>query len=468
MLRSPRSRSRYWGIDYRLNHPSDASTGEQPDARLPAEWARHQWPYGLSWLTDTDERGRFLNGFARNPQHSILIGAKDTGKSLTFALLSLWWMTHQPLPRLRNVGLIAGSEEQAKITYRHLRNLSLSARDSEKWLAKPPKEIEIHLRNGARCWVYASSYYSAHGEHPGLVIADEGVLASRSQEGEVLKGALASVATGGYKILGSAPYHYDSVFMPTWDHAEERGYRRHGPWRKHPWEELAFPYLTPVNRRPWLTLPEQIQAATEALKDPNENYRVFWVGELSYGVGNLFPAGRVDEILGDYPLEPVSGARKALGVDTGFGSSRFALLGVEERDSMLHVLVAEEYERPDFNEMAGAVAQLYHDDHYDAVLVDASNPEFIRTLEKWRCDVVPVVFARRLPSLIGYLLACVDPQRLRIHRVFQSLLHQLRNAQWNASGRGLEKGGSLTLDSVDALMCALQYWAAPEPTPASV
>ena len=43
--------------------------------------------------------------------------------------------------------------------------------------------------------------------------------------------------------------------------------------------------------------------------------------------------------------------QKSVGLDPGFGSSAFGVCITELRDGLVHVLHAQEYPRPDFNEM---------------------------------------------------------------------------------------------------------------------
>mgnify|MGYP001600940587 CR=1 FL=1 len=429
-------------------------------------FARSEWT-GFEWLTPEDDRGRFLLDFINSVEDAIVMGGKETAKSLTFALLAIWWMLSKPAP-IRDVGIIAGSEPQAKVTYTHLRKLLLSAAHSQVFLAEEPLNIRCNLRNGAESWVYAASFYSAHGKHPGLMIGDEAVLASQSQDGEVLKGALASVTTGGRRVMGSAPYFEDAIFMQTWRKAEEYGYRRYGPWRKHPWQELQEPYVTPISRRPWLTIDEQINEALRALKDPNSNYRCFWMGELEAGVGDIFPAVKIDLISEvRYSLEPIVGCRKALGVDTGFRSSKFAVVGVEERDGLLYVILGEEYERPSFNEMARAVAKLFFDDHYETVYVDASDPAFIDQLRHYGVSVEEVVFTH-MNRMIGSTRFYIEQEKLKVDKGFPDLIWQLKNARYAKSGLKIDKTGVSQYDSVDALFCALEYWAKPSSEPVVV
>ena len=431
--------------------------------RDPIKFAKNEWP-GFDWLSPEEDRGHFMQTLAKEPKDSLVIGAKETAKSLTFSLMAIYFMLNT---RYKTHGIIAGSEDQAKVTYAHLRRLLLSGKHTRSMLNGEPRAVEASLVNGAKVWIYAASYYRAHGRHPDVLWADEAVLGSSAAKGEVLKGALESVTSGGFRVMGSAPYYYDSVFMPTWKEAEERGWQRFGPWRKHPWEELKEPFETPVNRRPWLDLEVQVNEAKRAMQNPLSNYRVFWLGELQAGVGDVFKPEQVDAILAEYDYHPISGCKKSLGVDTGFGSSQFGIVGLEQRDDTIYVTIAEQYERPNFNEMARAIAQAVLDDGYESCYVDASNPSFIEALKRLGVQVTPVVWARELPTMISSTQMAIEIKQIRIHRGFPDLIFQLKNARWAPNGRKILKTAENSFDLGDAFMAALTRWREREPAPAA-
>jgi hypothetical protein len=77
---------------------------------------------------------------------------------------------------------------------------------------------------------------------------------------------------------------------------------------------------------------------------------------------------------------------KAMGLDPGFGSSPFGVCITELIDGKVNVLHAEEYARPDFNEMLRITVNLMHKyginfENRCHVFVDGANPEFIRALK---------------------------------------------------------------------------------------
>jgi len=78
-------------------------------------------------------------------------------------------------------------------------------------------------------------------------------------------------------------------------------------------------------------------------------------------------------------------AQKSMGIDPGFGSSAFGVVVTQFVDDQIQIMHAEEYQRPDFNQMLSIVL----DDLYIRkfkkkiynIFIDASNPSFIRALK---------------------------------------------------------------------------------------
>jgi hypothetical protein len=78
--------------------------------------------------------------------------------------------------------------------------------------------------------------------------------------------------------------------------------------------------------------------------------------------------------------------QKSVGLDPGFDSSNFGVCITELVDGLVNVIHAEEYQRPDFNQMINTTVRLL--DEYDIrfdnrcrIFVDGANPSFIRALK---------------------------------------------------------------------------------------
>jgi hypothetical protein len=70
-----------------------------------------------------------------------------------------------------------------------------------------------------------------------------------------------------------------------------------------------------------------------------------------------------------------------MGIDPAYGSSAFGIVVTEWADRIVQIVHAEEYHRPDYNEMLSIVYGLMTKYNIDKVYVDGANPSFIKSLK---------------------------------------------------------------------------------------
>ena len=112
-------------------------------------------------------------------------------------------------------------------------------------------------------------------------------------------------------------------------------------------------------------------------------------------IGNTFHMKDIERAIkiGTYdPNRVVVYAEKVLGLDPGWGSSAFGLVLLQVADRQIQVLLADEFERPRYEDMISKVMDIIRglnrhnlDQEYLGsckVYVDAANPEFISTLKR--------------------------------------------------------------------------------------
>jgi hypothetical protein len=113
-------------------------------------------------------------------------------------------------------------------------------------------------------------------------------------------------------------------------------------------------------------------------------------------IGNVFHVKDIEAAIEKGKHLPDSGksyTQKSVGLDPGFGSSNFGVCITELVDGQINVVHAEEYQRPDFNEMINTTMRLLDQynitfDNSCRVYIDGANPSFIRAL-KDTCDEDP-------------------------------------------------------------------------------
>lgn len=76
-------------------------------------------------------------------------------------------------------------------------------------------------------------------------------------------------------------------------------------------------------------------------------------------------------------------AKKTIGVDAGFGSSKFAIVVTQFVDGKIQVIFAEEYDRPNFQAMINRIWEIKQKCGYVSnIYVDAANPEIWESLKR--------------------------------------------------------------------------------------
>jgi hypothetical protein len=151
----------------------------------------------------------------------------------------------------------------------------------------------------------------------------------------------------------------------------------------------------------------------------------------------------------------------SMGIDPAYGSSAFGILVTQWADDHIQILHAEEYHRPDYNEMLSTVYGLMSKYQVDKVYIDGANPSFIKSLklqigedadydkviaryrsqglgdkDSWSKDmrIIPVNFNKEHKAMLGHakmILEETEPRRIAINPVFDKLITSLRTAVYS-------------------------------------
>jgi hypothetical protein len=188
-------------------------------------------------------------------------------------------------------------------------------------------------------------------------------------------------------------------------------------------------------------------------------------------------------------------SQKSMGCDPGFGSSAFGIVVTEYVDQCINVIYADEFPRPDFNQMIETTAELVDRfgmsyESNSRIYVDAANPSFIRALKErlddnpayerqidhlrsnWGKEVtynlqlvqagmfiVPVPFAKEHKHMLAHVkkLMEYDNGSIAIHPRFDKLITSLRTAVEDGTG-SLDKEATSYDDTFDSFRLALQFF----------
>jgi hypothetical protein len=175
---------------------------------------------------------------------------------------------------------------------------------------------------------------------------------------------------------------------------------------------------------------------------------------------------------------------RSMGIDPAWGSSAFGIVVTQWIDNHIQILHAEEYHRPDYNEMLSTVYSLMSKYQVDKLYIDGANPSFIRSLKlqigeeadydkviarhrseklgsNWSQDmrIVPVNFNSEHKAMLGHckMLLEHDGGRIAINPDrFDKLITALRTAVDNDGA--LDKEATSYNDIFDAFRLALKFY----------
>jgi Terminase RNaseH-like domain len=173
-----------------------------------------------------------------------------------------------------------------------------------------------------------------------------------------------------------------------------------------------------------------------------------------------------------------------MGIDPAYGSSAFGIVVTQWEDNHIQILHAEEYHRPDYNEMLSTVYGLMRKYNVDKVYIDGANPSFIRSsklqigedadydkvIARYKSEkksgnssenmrIVPVNFNSEDKAMLGHckMLMEHDGGRIAINPdKFDKLITALRTAVDNDGV--LDKEATSYNDIFDAFRLALKFY----------
>jgi hypothetical protein len=175
---------------------------------------------------------------------------------------------------------------------------------------------------------------------------------------------------------------------------------------------------------------------------------------------------------------------RSMGIDPAWGSSAFGIVVTQWEDNHIQILHAEEYHRPDYNEMLSTVYGLMSKYQVDKVYIDGANPSFIKSLKlqigedadydkviaRYRAEglgdswgehmrIVPVNFSKEHKAMLGHckMILEQDPGKIAINPdKFDKLITALRTAVDNDGT--LDKEATSYNDIFDAFRLALRFY----------
>lgn len=181
-------------------------------------------------------------------------------------------------------------------------------------------------------------------------------------------------------------------------------------------------------------------------------------GQYGIGVGNIFPLQLLNECVGEYDLS-LHGGSKVLAVDPAYGSSKFALVGIEEDEDLMastdifYVKEALQFDRPSPSHMLEIIKLKAQE--YGQVIVDDAHPGLITDLSNSGISTEGISFRKNLSEMTINASQLVKKKKVRIHPAFNDLIKQIKSVEFNEKGHPDKK--KMSFDLGDAFLMGLHY-----------
>lgn len=176
-------------------------------------------------------------------------------------------------------------------------------------------------------------------------------------------------------------------------------------------------------------------------------------------------------------------APKSMGIDPGFGSSKFGIVITQMWNGRVEVIYSQEFGESAPTRMLQQAWELAFRYGVNKIYIDSSNPGYIRDIKRMFAEredyevdmkrarrygippdrlmkVVPKSFATHGREMLADMQAFFERGLIAVHPDFEMLLRQCRSAL-EINGQIDKSKGSF--DSLDALRLSLQYFSLEEP-----
>jgi hypothetical protein len=208
-------------------------------------------------------------------------------------------------------------------------------------------------------------------------------------------------------------------------------------------------------------------------------------------IGNVFSSQSIENCqkIEYNPDLIIPECKVSIGIDAGFGSSNFGIVGTRWVNERIELIIAEDYNRPGFNDMINRVWEIKQkhkvDDNNLTIYVDAANPEIWSSLKRMMLNephseqyvfeklayykknninpanymkVIPIPFSTNGAKMLQHTKSLLEDKDnlVAIDKRFDKLLTALRTAV--ANEYKLDKEATNYHDILDAFRLSLQLY----------
>jgi hypothetical protein len=334
------------------------------------------------------------------------------------------------------------------------------------------KETVLEL-NGCTIEAYPSNHLDAYRalDNPKFILLDEADFFRRTEQDDVRHVSERYIGKSDpYIVMVSTPNAPNGLFQKIEQETEEICiYKR-----------VFLDYTYGLDK---IYTKEEIDKAKQSPSFERE-YNLKYLGRI----GNVFHTTDIDAAIkkgNEYNnLQANKMCPHSMGIDPGWGSSPFGIVITQWTDNQIHVLYAEEFERPDYYEMLSRIWSLMSEFELSRknskLYVDGANPSVIKSLklqlgedpdydkviaryksQKWdwtkSMTVIPVNFSTEHKAMLGHTKMLFEEGYISINSKHDKLITSLRTAVENEGV--LDKEVTSYDDILDAFRLALKFYS---------
>jgi hypothetical protein len=416
------------------------------------------------------------NGFSNhnyNFKHKHLWVKKATGLGVTefFLRLMVWLCLRNDDYRHSQMCIVTGPN--IDIAIKLIKRMK-ALFEPRLHITFDSKETVLEL-NGCSIEAYPSNHIDAYRalDNPKFILIDEGDFFRKGEQEDVRHVSERYIAKSDpYIVMVSTPNAPDGLFERIEKESEDTCiYKR-----------LFLDHAYGIGK---IYTAEEIEKA-KASPSFEREYNLKYLGKI----GNVFHTKDIEAAIEKgrkYNPDAIGSSyftSKSMGIDPAWGSSAFGFVVTQWIDNHIQILHAEEYHRPDYNEMLSVVYGLMSKYDVDKVYIDGANPSSIRSLKlqigeeadydkviakyrsekmsgNWSQDmrIVPVNFNSEHKAMLGHckMLLEHDGGRVAINPDrFDKLITAFRTAVDNDGV--LDKESTSYNDIFDAFRLALKFY----------
>jgi len=231
------------------------------------------------------------------------------------------------------------------------------------------KETVLEL-NSCSIEAYPSNHIDAFRSltNPKFILIDEGDFFRKNEQDDVRHVSERYIAKSDpYIVMVSTPNAPGGLFQKI----------EQEPFDTCIYKKMVMDYTYGLSK---IYSKEEIDKAKQSPSFDRE-YNLAYLGLI----GNVFSQLSIDNATRiEYNPDNINpNAKKSIGIDPGFGSSKFAIVITQYVDGKIQVIHAEEYDRPNFAAVINMIWQLKQKCGYISnIYVDAANPEVWESLKR--------------------------------------------------------------------------------------